>query len=607
VTSFGTSRKFPILLALIAILSVSTVGLGQKQRPIGQVDMNRIRLAESYHSQGRLDMALEILLELDKSVPNQPAVLELLFNVYKDSKNYDAAEEVIQRRESIWGNSPQLHLLYGDLYLRSGRFESANAHLDSALYAMEGNVAMYPKVANIYRANGLYDQAEQVYLSGKSRFKDPSMFSMELGQLHEVRRNYESAIHEYYIFATADTLNEMFGSQRITRLIEYVEDPDDVDAVKRAFYRIRKDNPDDPNPRRYLAEILLNQDSVELSFELYKEVDRLSASAGGDMIHFVGRSLERGRYELATEACNYLLAAHPKGPYQFQARRLLARSFVQTGQADSAIVLLHKILEIVPDFREKMETNAALGEVYLENLKNADSALVYFAAVASDKRQNPLKTYVAFRTGDAYLVKGEPHIADSIFSTVPMNILTKKDQEELLWRAAQTKFFTHDFDTAKIVYASLTTRYRKSLYVNDCLRKMLMIDENTGFDLVDLGSFADAEYHEFRGMSDSAIAVLSRISRKEGSKLADIATLRLGELFLSLERYDDAIGSFNFIKESFEESFWRGEAQKYLADTYYTLGDKDKASAAYRELLTDYENVSIREHARERMKELENL
>jgi predicted negative regulator of RcsB-dependent stress response len=144
------------------------------------------------------------------------------------------------------------------------------------------------------------------------------------------------------------------------------------------------------------------------------------------------------------------------------------------------------------------------------------------------------------RKGDCYLAKGDLVAAESLYNLADAHLLPSHDHEYLLWIRAQVKFFSHEFDDAKKLYADLTVKFRKGMSVNNCLRKMLMITENTGFDRYDLGLLADAEYLMVRSEYDSAETKLVSLSEKSGSNLADISTYTLGELYLLLGEPDKA-------------------------------------------------------------------
>ncbi len=601
-----TSRLITII-ALPVLFGIVSLATAQTRIFPGEGSTDRLDRARAMNVQGEYDRALRLLLQLDREEPNQPAVLDLLFTVYKNSKQYDEAEDVLKRRQSVYGDSPHIQMLFADLLLRTDRVDEARDKIEEALAENPKNISLYPRASNIYRSNGFYDDAEDIYVQARRTFDDQTLYSLQLGQLYEVRRDYESAVREYYTYMTTDSLNRVRGNTKISQLIQYVDDEESITAVKRALSGLRDENPSDHLPRKYLANILMEQDSLHKALEMYKEVEHLAQSDGREMVFFARRCLERRAPELAANAANYVLDNYPNRPYYLQAKHLLATSFVQMDKPDSAITLLHHIYETGGQNREFLDAYVSIGNVFLDHKHQPDSALTYFKDVLSKTESGPLFFRVMIRIGDCHLIKGEPEVADSIYAQVQAQGLRDEDREHLEWRWAQTRFFMHEFEDAKRLYGNLSGRYYKSLYVNDCLQRMLMIDEHTGMNVIDLKSFADAEYLELRAMHDSAEVILIELAGRTGSDLADDAALELGEMYVALGDYQGAISAFRNLLDNFEDSFHRGEALKLLADTYLEIDDTENASVAYRTLLTEYENVSLKEHAREQLKKLENL
>ncbi len=599
---FGSRSLFTV--SAITLLILQGISFSQEfPEPPGFMELMR---ANEYAEHGDYQEAVKILLELIKEDPANLAAFERLKEVYADAKEYDKAVEVVGEVEKRFGESSRTYLWYGDLYLKAGSREKARDYLAKALDRNPSDATIYPRVAEVYRSNGIYEAAIETYLNAQTRFKDQTLFSLELGKLYEISRSYDKAAHQYYTYMTSDTSHAVNGERLIQRLIEYVDDPDDIIELKKAFSDLVSSEPGSYIPRHYLADILIRQDSLERAYELYQRIDRLAEGRGKYLVHFARRCLELGSPEIATRACRYALEEYPNEPFQIQARYVVASAHISMGHADSAVAVLMEVLESIPEPRGRLEANYEIGEIYLLWLRIPDSAMAHFDEVIRGTEKSGWHYRALLRKADCYLVKGDLITADSLYSGTEMQLLPGQDQEYLLWMRAQVKFFGHEFDDAKRLYADLTVNFRKGLFVNDCLRKMLMITENTGFDQYDLGTLADAEYLMTRNVYDSAETKLISLSEKSGSNLADISTYGLGELYVTLQQPDKAISTFQKILDRFQDSFWRGEAQKQIADIYLAQGEVKKAQEAYLELLTDYDSVLLQEHAREKLKQLDN-
>jgi tetratricopeptide (TPR) repeat protein len=595
------------LLAVTVVVLMALCGnlFPQEEFP-EQAHYMQLQKAGQLAERGLFEEAEEILLKLVDEEPPDPAVLGLLQKVYTESENYDKAIEVLGRLEKLVGGTAEVCLLYGDLFLKKGLPDLARKHFRRALAGNGSDRTIYPRIADVYRSNGIYDGAIATYLDAKTALGDESLFSYELGQLYEVSRDYGKAVRQYYAFMMSDTTNTARGEGLIQRLIDYVDDSADIMRLKAAFSDLAASDKENFRPRKFLADMLIRQDSLERAYELYKEIDKLTDDKGSFLVFFARRCLERKSPKVASRACQYVLDQYPAQPYYIQARYVLSSAHIMAGEGDSAVAVLNEIVESTPNTRDKVEANFVIGEIYLDFLREPDSASVYFDKVMDGVQQSGWYYRALIRKGDCELLRGNLADAESLYGAIEVRLLPEADQEKLIWNSAQIKFFNHEFEDAKQLYGKLTTAFKKSLYVNDCLRKILMIDENAGFAQYDLGLFADAECLVARAVYDSAETKLSALSQKSGSNLADESMFKLGELYLALDESEKALDTFKELLNRFQDSFYRGESQKNIADLYLARGDLQGARDGYLKLLTDYHGVLLQEHAREKLKLIEN-
>ncbi len=583
----------------------SEIALGQDENEA------RLKLAlqkvSSHVANGRYDKALILLTELDREYPDDLSVLSLTSKVYIYSKDFEKAASAIEKMEKLSGRTVDVLLQYGHLYLRMGELSDAAKQFDMCLKNSPRKESVTHRISGVYRANGLYDEAIGTYLKGRERQGDKYLFAEQLGRLYEVRRDYPAAAREYYMFTVSDTLNMERGHRLLRRLVDSVDDDEDMELLKAEFVALSKAHPSDHIPRKYYADLLIRQNDLREAYQVYREVDELRHEEGRYLVFFARRCLEREDYPLAVETCRFVLDQYPGKPGVIQARYVLSAAYSNMGHGDSAISVLHQIAENSPDGREIIEARFAIGRLYLESMNEPDSALVYFGSVTDDPRTLIWHHLAMLWMGDCYIALDDFETADSLYDLVQMDKLSEEGQERLIWRKAQSKFFSHNYDEAKRLYAQLTVRFRKGLYVNDCLRKILMIDEIVGFDRIDLDSYADSEHMILTGRYDSAAVLLTGISSKEGALLADISTFRLGELQLLLGDSLVAVETFKRILDDFTDSFYRAESLRYIADIQFESGDLAVSESAYRRLLTEFDNLILQEHARKRLKEMETL
>lgn len=599
---------FSTIIALLIIAMFSTV-----ENMATAQDLNSIRFdaaiedASRLITAGKVEEAERVLNGLNRDHPNDQRVLALMKQLYMQAKDFDKALDAIKKLERLVGPTANIHLQYGEVYLRMGETVKAQEEFEKILSGGESDISILPRISSLYRSVGMYDKAAQVYVDARERFRMPKLFARELGLLYEVQRDYASAVREYYIYMTADTMNTNTGTMRLQRLVNYVDDSADMQLLKQAFAELVRLEPGAFAPKKFLADVLIRQDSLREAFVLYKDVDLLRKDQGRHLVYFAQRCLEHEDYELTAEVCRYVLNRYPGKPFYIQAHYVLSSAFVMQGRGDSAVAVLREVAENSSDFRDIMEANYYIGEVFLEQLQMPDSALVYFERVLDQKRLSGWHHLARLRIADSHLARGDLTVADSLYNEIEPRSLPEAEQERLAWNRAQVLFFDHDFAEAKRLYATLTTHYRKGLYVNDCLRRILLIDENSDLGSIDLREYSNAEFHIIKAEIDSAKAIFDKISHKTGSKIADLSLYRLAGIYLSLNEQDLALSSFQRLVDSFPESSWRGDALKNVGDIHWNRGEIELAEAAYRKLLMEFDNLLFQDHARSRLRQIENL
>jgi tetratricopeptide (TPR) repeat protein len=602
------TSRFRQIMAAVLILAIFAAASPAKSQSIEDTKIKMaLQQARSDVAAGKFDRAITLLTELDSDHPGNPEVLTLLCRVYKYSEDYENARKTIERLEDVLGPGVEVRLQLADLYLKMGDYDKARDEFDKCLSGNQSDVVTLTRISDTYRSNGLYDEALNVYYQGRKRIGDPDLFAEQIGRLLEVQGNLVGAIAEFYRFMRADTSNVPHGDRAIRRIVENVDDAEQMEAVKKELAEISDSYSSDYMPLRYYADMLIRQDSLSKAFDYYKHVDKLQKDEGQFLVFFARRCMEREEYSIASLACRYVLDRYPGKPFFIQARFVLSSAYAAMGKGDSAVAVLQQIAEESPTDRDVVESAILIGQVYLQLLHNPDSALVYLALATGAPGNTGWHNRGLLYTADCYVAKGDLVMADSVYNEVMPDRLRDSEAEDLAWRKAQSKFFAHEYDEAKRLYARLTVDYSRGMHVNNSLQKMLMIDDNADLDRIDLDAFTESEYLIFRAEYDSAGAILKKLSRKEGSNLGDVAAFTLAGLQLSQGDTTSALESYAYLLESFPDSFWRGEALKCSADIKYSQGNMVESEAAYRKLLTDFDSVILKEHARRKLKEMENL
>ena len=482
--------------------------------------------------------------------------------------------------------------------------DSARAAFEKYLKSRQYQSNNYKRVAQAYMKNGFYQNAVDNYLAGREKLNDSTEFALELGQLYQRTRDNYHAAHEYFLYMVSDTMNFRTGSAQMKYLINNC---DDYGPLLKAFGEIVEQNPDNYLAFLNYAEINVKQGELDSAFEYYKIADSKSQSPGRYMLDYAKSCLEINEYDRAARACRYILANSDLENIKHLAKLNLAQAYILDNQADSALVIYHEIIGSASQLNNRQEGAYLLGSIFLNELYQTDSARYYFNTLLTNDPSGMWRERALIKIADTYLIDGQLDRADSLYLEVNTRNVHATEKETLLYNRAQIKFFKKEFSDARGLYSLLTGVHPRSMYVNDCLRKMLIIDENSGFDVFSLDLYADAERMIWQNKPDSALDQLIALSGRGDSELSALATFQAGKIFYEQDEFQQAFEYFNRILESFGDSYYSAESQKYVGDLYlYHFDDKEKAREAYRIILENYPNKLLYEYARRQLRLLEN-
>jgi tetratricopeptide (TPR) repeat protein len=209
---------------------------------------------------------------------------------------------------------------------------------------------------------------------------------------------------------------------------------------------------------------------------------------------------------------------------------------------------------------------------------------------------------------DCHLALGEPVVAESLYLEIPMRSLPQNFQEELLFRKGELYFFLGEYDAAREAYGEMMNSFPKSIYVNDALRRIMLISDHPDMGEVVLRRYSEALYAQFRFEFDSALVILDKLKQIEGSSLAQLSWLKAGEIYIEKDLPQQALEQFDSLIARFPESNQSVFAVERKGDVYADLiGDYDKARETYESLLLEHPASLNEEQVRKKLNRVEQL
>lgn len=558
--------------------------------------------AESYLSHGKYEEATIILEKLRLRDPANQKVVQLLRRAYQRNKEYAKLLDLLL---ADLPHSPKYEedaALIADCHFKLGQVPAAESTLTELLVPPPADPQVYRLAARTYQRNGRHMQAVDTYERAREYLGQPTLFSRELADLYEARREYAKAIKEYFVDLQENPRNLRNVRRKIAAIVRVEEGTAELTA---ALQDIVAENPDNFYAHRLYAELLLESGDAEAAWPEYVAADRLAENPTEHILYFIRRCLENRQYDPARKACLTFFEQYSEHTSSVDVKLFYARALVGLGKPDSAITILQEVVTLFPRPEHQAETYQEIGNVYLDRQNNLDSAEHYYRQALASSSRHEIAFTSSVRLGDCLLRRGDLAGADSAYAG-SAQLRPQQDQQEVVrFKRVELLFFTEKFDSLITALGSLIADYPQGFYVNDAIVLTMRVNENREpFDW-SLKKFAAASLGQRQGRRDTAQVLFWELAADSTNGLADDALLELGRLYVRAGWPDSAVIAYGMLIERYPGGFLMPAALTEQGETYATkLNRPDSARAAYRRVLTEYADSPFLEEARRRLKDL---
>ncbi len=600
------NRNLPALLIVATLLGAMTPVIRAQSQPEAQ----RIKAAETMIFAGRCADAIALLRPIYDRYSRDERVVTALKNAYICSKDYDSALVVLQRQiGNTIGLSQKVNLQLdiAGIYFRQGNLDKGKKQIDAAIGLLPNEFAAYEHAADVFMTNGYYADAVKFLQESRVKINQPRQFARKLAQLYEVMRNYGDAARECFAMVQTDSTQDIYVSGRISSLIKLDSQEEYDTGLEKALADIVKANPRSKEAQRYYGEYLIAQGDYELALERFRIVDSLENGLGKNLLYFARVARDNGAFAMVDRACAQI-AAIPKTPLLVQSRFILAESCFGHGDYARAASIYQDILNLGANDRDVSEAMYSLGVVSLQGLHDPRAAMTTFGQIMQRFPGIPLATAAKMLEGDCYLALGQDQVADSIYAMVNPKQLPQRSQEELLFKQAELKFFVGNFSEARDAYGKMMNAFPKSAYVNDCLRRIMLISEYSGMEEATLQIFASAMYSQFRFEYQHTLEELTKLKNRSGAILPELAWLKSGEIQQVLGHDVQALSEYDSLITLHPASFYTPIALERKGDVFADVQQNcEQARAMYQQVLLNHPNSLNVEEVRKKLQRTERL
>jgi tetratricopeptide (TPR) repeat protein len=570
---------------------------------------NLIKATDKLVRDGECDRAIKILTKVGDTYSGNADYQLSLERAYLCAAEYDSAHAIVLKLiagEPSPAGRQNFLVEQGQIYLKEGKKDSAEASFQQAIDLAPDNARSYQTVARGYMASGYYNDAVRIYLQGRSKLKNYLGFAADLGRLYEVMRNYGDAAREYFQLVAADTSQARLVDSRMDNLIDMASGEKFDTGLEKALSEIVQDHPKNMYAYKYYAQYLIAAGRLDEAFASYCVVDSLSDGQGSQIVYFCRLASEQGNYKMIERAYEYLKTMYPDSPNIINADFILGSAYYDHRLYQNAVDIYNDIISRSQSSRDLAEAMFYLGFTKYAGLHEPQVAIDIFNDLRKKYPNTGSARLAALYVADCYLAMAQPVVAESLYMAIELRSLPQKYQEELLFQEGELYFFIGEYDAARKQYGELMQSFPKSVYVNDCLRRIMAITEHPDMEEVTLKIYSEALYAQFRFEYDSSLVFYDNLKSREGSPLVEIAWFDAGRIHAQLGQAQQALEQFDSLVAKFPDGTYAPLAVEQEGDIYANLlGDYAQASKVYEDLLLNYPDCLNGEQVRRKLNRVE--
>ena len=611
---YVTLKRFLLCVLLFGSVPVLPVQQGWGQTSNQQ--NSRLRVAQDLERRRLFDRALRIYLRLYQEVPGNHVYYEgvkrNMLRLEKFAELGAIIEEQIRRTQD-----PRFFADLGHVRYRSGQHQEALQIWAELLEKFPKNKVVYSYVANAMIGNRLYDEAIDVYLRARKKFKSKELFVFELANLYAIRLNYRAATEEYLNYLERHP--NQFGYIE-SRIASYTKEKEQAHKVAELL-RARLEKTRQPYlVRKLLANLYLRVEEYGRALQQFKILEAVenpaarSRATGQELYFFADKALRAGGYDYAREAYRLILSNYPNSPFRWRALYGLALASQKQGQAHEAIQAYSDLIETAPRSPQAYDAQFQIAEIYFSDLFQLDKALDAYQTLLARYPGGRKTIEVYFRIGDCYTARGDLETALNWYEK-PLggSGLDPVVRDRALYKAAYVDFIRGDYERAVERLQQITANLDEKpggsqQYVNDAFELIMLIEDNRRDSEEALTRFARAQQLKLqRNYADAAEQLLAILKEFPEAAIVDESLLELGEISRLQGNYGQAVGYFSELLQSHPQSVYADLAQKRIGEVYEEgLGDYQKAYHAYEQVLINYPSSLYLEEVRQRMRRLQS-
>lgn len=564
-------------------------------------------LAQQYFDRGAFDKALVIYEELLEKQPNQFGYFLRVVECLQQLEQYAKGEELLQSRFTKY-KQPNILVELGYHFQLQKKQDEAQKYYQQALDFVKDRPVNVYGIAGAFEKRALPNWALEAYRIAQE--KEPtSSFNFQMAQLYGQLGQLDEMI-ERFMTEVVERPQTLAVVQNL--LVRYMNDDTGTSFSgllrKALLQRVQKSQ--DALWLEFLSWFYVQQGDYGKAFAQQRALFKRNPDAFYNIVNLAEMTIENDNDEVADEILTFIL-----GNTQNTELLILAHYHLQRMQIAKAKPSDYARLKAEQELTlKKFGTSPYTFDLQMQyahfltfqlNLPQEAKALL------EQTKALPLNAYqlaeAEMLNADILLFEEKFNQALLIYTRLSDDVKNHTTAHEATLKAAQTSYFKADFDWA-LTQLTVLKSADTQLIANDALDLFLIINDQKHADsaLVALSKFAKADYLLYQNRTQQAYMLFAQIlNEHKGEDIEDLVLYRLGTTAEKLEDIQAALGYYQQLLDTHQESIYRDEALFFSGNLLWKkLNQPQTAQTFYEKIVLHHQDSIHYTEARKRYRQI---
>lgn len=525
--------RLPVLAAAVlsAILWMSTPSRAAPS-PNGDPVVQKLVLARQAEAVGSFDDAVRIYREVLAEDPGDERAFWGLVRAYRLAGQYeDGLIPLLTERLDEFPNDVQARMELGEAYATLGDHDRAHSLWLRALEHGPADGSRYSEVGTMEIRHRMFEHALETFTLARERFRNATLFSQELAQIHTLLADYDRAIDE-----CLNTVKQRRGTvQWATNRVELMLDEGASSSmVARRFEDVARSETSTAEQINLAGSVFLALGRPEQALAAFLKSDAVSGGDGKELMEYGAILRGEGLLDEARDAYLMVVERYTGTSAAAAAGIAAARILAELGDTVASVDELRLVSNEHAGSSRGAQALFEAARLELDSLEDAEASLVTLSELRERfggrlRRMNP---EIMLTEADAHVALGRFDMAYERIETLLAGDAEQELRQRAMFLRGYISFLRNDSSSAMDELRAMVESGPSGALVNDALRLMLVLSEAEESGVVEpVELLAAAEAARLAGDDARATDLLSVLADNYAETGAAVeALMSLGEM-----------------------------------------------------------------------------